>query len=275
MCLAAFLPWPTATVTLRSAGTMSPPANTPGRPVIMSRVDLHHAVAHLQARHAVEQREVDVLAEREHQRVGLQRLELAGGLRLALVVEHHLLDRQLAGIGLADGGQPLDRHALLQRLLDLEVVRRHAVARAAVDDHRLGGAEAPGGARHVDRGVAAAVDDDAAAEHRLVLALHAAQHRHRIEHARRVAGRDEGALGDVRADGEEGRVDALRAPSSPAGRRPSRRSGSPRPCATMRATSASSTSRGSRYLGMPKRIMPPGSGPASSTVTRWPRRRRW
>jgi hypothetical protein len=38
---------------------------------------------------------------------------------------------------------------------------------------------------------------------------------------------------------------------------------------------ASSTSRGSRYCGMPKRIMPPARGPASTIFTRWPRRRRW
>ena len=35
MWRAAFLPWPTATVTVRSDGTMSPPANTPAKPVIM------------------------------------------------------------------------------------------------------------------------------------------------------------------------------------------------------------------------------------------------
>ena len=35
MCRAAFLPWPTATVTVRSDGTMSPPAKMPGCPVIM------------------------------------------------------------------------------------------------------------------------------------------------------------------------------------------------------------------------------------------------
>ena len=35
MFRAAFLPWPTPTVTVRSAGTMSPPANTPGQPVII------------------------------------------------------------------------------------------------------------------------------------------------------------------------------------------------------------------------------------------------
>ena len=34
MCRAAFLPCPTPTVTVRSLGTMSPPAKTPGHPVI-------------------------------------------------------------------------------------------------------------------------------------------------------------------------------------------------------------------------------------------------
>ena len=33
MWRAAFLPWPTPTVTVCSLGTMSPPANTPGQPV--------------------------------------------------------------------------------------------------------------------------------------------------------------------------------------------------------------------------------------------------
>jgi len=35
MCRAAFLPCPTAAVTVRSLGTMSPPAKIPGFPVIM------------------------------------------------------------------------------------------------------------------------------------------------------------------------------------------------------------------------------------------------
>ena len=37
---AAFLPCPTATVMVRSAGTMSPPAKTPRQPVIMSGATL-------------------------------------------------------------------------------------------------------------------------------------------------------------------------------------------------------------------------------------------
>ena len=47
------------------------------------------------------------------------------------------------------------------------------------------------------------------------------------------------------------------------------------PSATMRAISASSTARGRRYLGMPKRIMPPASGPASRIVTACPARASW
>src|SRR5262249_44389761 len=56
--------------------------------------------------------------------------------------------------------------------------------------------------------VAAAVDDDAASEHRLLFAFHLAQHRYRIEHSRRFAGRNISAFRDVRADGEKRRVEA-------------------------------------------------------------------
>ena len=69
-----------------------------------------------------------------------------------------------------------------KRLLDLEVVRRHAIAGAPIDDDRLCRAKALGGARGIDRGVAAAVDDDAPSEQRLVLAFHRAQQRDGVEH---------------------------------------------------------------------------------------------
>ena len=100
--------------------------------------------------HAVEQRQVDVLAERKHQRVGFERLEFAGRLRKALVVELHLLDREHALVHALDGREPFHHDAFLQRLFDLEVVRRHAFAGAAIDDDRLGGAQPLGGARDVD-----------------------------------------------------------------------------------------------------------------------------
>ena len=98
----------------------------------------------------------------------------------------------------------------LQRFLDFEVVRGHFFAGAPVDDDRFGCAQPLGRSRDVERGVAAAVHDDAPAEHRLFLTLHAAQHRHRIEHVRGFAGRDIGALGDMRADREERGVEAAR-----------------------------------------------------------------
>ena len=197
----------------------------------------------------------------------------AAGCLLASSTIFSTVARAAAIERLLDGRQPLDHHAFLERLFDLEVVRRHPLARAAVDDHRLGGAQALGGARHVDRRVAAAVHHDAAAQHRLVGSFHRAQHAHRIEDARRVPGGDVRPLGDVRADREEGGVEAFR--RLPRCRSTMRLSSTCTPRSTMRCISASSTSRGSRYCGMPKRIMPPGSGPASRTVTWWPSRRRW
>ena len=79
----------------------------------------------------------------------------------------------------------------------------HPLARAPVDDDGLLGTEALRGPRDVHGRVAAAVDDDAAAEPRRLFALHRAQHRHGVEHARRAARGDVGAAADVRADGEE------------------------------------------------------------------------
>jgi hypothetical protein len=66
---------------------MSPPAKMPGAAGHHVRIDLHHAVLDLEAGHAVEQRQVHVLAERQHDRVRLERLEFAGRLRVALGVE--------------------------------------------------------------------------------------------------------------------------------------------------------------------------------------------
>ena len=172
------------------------------------RPDLDDPVLDLEARDAVEEREVGLLAEREDERVGLELLELAGRLREARLVELHALDDQLAAVGLLDRGEPLHQHALLLGLLDLEVVRRHPLARAPVDDDRLLGAEPLRRPRRVHRRVPAAVDDDAAPEQRRLLALHAAEQRDRVEDLRGRAGRDVGALAEVRADREEHGVEA-------------------------------------------------------------------
>ena len=131
----------------------------------------------------------------------------AGGLREAAVVELHPLDDEPSVVNLFDGREPLHQHALVLRLLDLEVVRRHPLARPPVDDDRLLGAESLRGPRGVDGRVPASVDDDTPAETRRVLALHAAEQRHGVEHLRRRSRRDVRTLAEVRADREEGCVE--------------------------------------------------------------------
>ena len=106
------------------------------------------------------------------------------------------------------GGQPPHLHAFLDRLLDLEVVRGHPVSGPPVDHDRVGRAQPLRGTGDVHRRVTAADDCDAAAEQRLLLALHAAQHRHRVQDVRGLAGWDVGPPADVGADGEERGVEA-------------------------------------------------------------------
>ncbi len=251
---------------------MSPPAKTPAWPVIMFGPTLHDAVVDLDPGHAVEQREVGLLAEREHERVGLELLELAGGLREAGLVELHLLDHELALVGLLDRGEPLHHHALLLRLLDLEVVRGHPLARAPVDDDRLLGAEALGGAGHVHRGVAAAVDDHAPPEQRLLLALHAAQQRDRVEDVRGLAGGDVGALADVRPDREEGGVEAALAASLLDVRDLACSARASRPCRGCAAPRRRARRAAAGTWGCRSASCPPAIGPASWIVTAWPSR---
>jgi hypothetical protein len=93
---AALLPCPIATVAVRSAGAMSPPAKVPGCLVIRS-VPTWTTIGDASTRHAVEQGEFGLLAERQHHRPRVQFRELAGGLREAGLVEPHLLDGELAG----------------------------------------------------------------------------------------------------------------------------------------------------------------------------------
>ncbi len=170
-------------------------------------IDLHHAICHAQAWHAVDERQVHILPQRQHHRISLQRFKLAGGLREAFFIQRHFFDGDARLARLADGGQPLDQHAFLQRLFHFKRVCRHFVAAAAVDDDGLGGPQALGRARHVDGGVAAAIHHHFAPEHGLVFALHAAQHRHGVEHPGRIACRDVRPLGNVRTHGQKHRVE--------------------------------------------------------------------
>ena len=96
MWRAAFLPCPTPTVTVRSLGTMSPPANTPGAPVI-SDADTFTvpSALELDSRHGAQEGGVGLLAERQDHGVRRQRLEAPGRLRITGLVEFHQLDLQL------------------------------------------------------------------------------------------------------------------------------------------------------------------------------------
>ena len=107
-----------------------------------------------------------------------------------------------------DRAQPVDPHALPLGVLRLLLVRRHLLARAAVDDQRLLRAQPPRRPRRVHRRVAAAVDRHATPDHRPLARGDAAQERHRVHDRPRVPRGDLHALGQVRADGDEHRVEA-------------------------------------------------------------------
>jgi hypothetical protein len=90
-----------------------------------------------------------------------------------------------------------------QLMTGLEVVRRHAAAVAAVDDHRFVDAEAFRGACGVHRGVAAAIDGYAAAELRCFALLGAGEEADRVEDLAGVAIGNVDLLADVCADRDE------------------------------------------------------------------------
>ena len=204
MLRAARLPWPTATVTVRSLGTMSPPAKIPGCPVIRCCVDDHRAVRlEFDAGHLPQKGAVGLLAERQHDGVGFERLDFAGRLRPAVLVERHALDRQRRADDLLDAGQPLDFDAFLDRLVGLEGARRHVRPVAVIDDQRLVGAEPTRRARRIHRRIAAAVDDDPSTESRRLAGIGAAQKRYGVEHLCRIARRDLDMTADMSADRDE------------------------------------------------------------------------
>ena len=254
---------------------MSPPAKTPGRPVIRSSPDAHEAVLDHDALGALEQAEGRspgrARARASRPRAPRARRSAAGSPPSSSSI---LSSSERAAVGVPDGREPLDDDALGERLLELGVVRGHPVAGAAVDDDGLLGAEALGRAGGVEGGVAAAVDGDAAAEQRRLLALHAAQQRDGVEHLGGAAGGDVGALAEVGADGDEGGVEApsrmTPASSSTGGRASASRRG--RGCAgpRRRGCRAGAGSAGCRSASCRRR-----TGPASWISTVWPSSARW
>ena len=148
-----------------------------------TRMTGHHVVVDdngviplkLDARYRFEERRVGVLADSEDQRVCLEFLESPGRLRSAVFVEFHDLDLECRFVDFLDGPQPVDLDALFDRLVGFEVVRRHAAAIAAVDNHRLGRTQSLGRTRRIHRRIAATVDRDPPPELRRLAFIRLAQ----------------------------------------------------------------------------------------------------
>ena len=81
MFRAAFFPCPTATVTVRSAGTMSPPVENARVTGHHLCVDFDDGVNDFEAGDPFEEAQIHVLPEREHQRIRLDGFKFAGRLR--------------------------------------------------------------------------------------------------------------------------------------------------------------------------------------------------
>ena len=120
-----------------SAGTMSPPANTPGaarhhlvrRPRRPRRLDRDPGIP-------LEQRQVRLLPERQDHACpprAPRTRRWAGGSRR---VELHPFDREGSAPAPIDGRQPLESHALVDGVLTSSTLRRHALPGAPVDDER-------------------------------------------------------------------------------------------------------------------------------------------
>ncbi len=161
-------------------------------------------------RNLLQEAAVGVLAKRQHQRVGLQRFELASRLGVAALVDAHHLDREIGTVDRLDRGQPFYFHAFGQGFPGFEVVCRHMRAIPAIDDHRFGGAEAMHRAGDVHGGVASAVYDHAPAQARRGTSFHVAQQRDRVEYLDGVACRDVDMFGEVGTDRDEDRIESAR-----------------------------------------------------------------
>ncbi len=122
---------------------------------------------------------VGLLAEREHDRIGFERVRICPvGCGRPCGIELHHLDGE---IGLDRSSLMLVSHRILTPSAKAssasKVMRRHVRAVATIDDQRVFGAEPLGGACGVHRRIAAAVNDDPTAEPRRLAAVDLAQKR--------------------------------------------------------------------------------------------------
>ena len=173
-----------------------------------------HAVLDGQRPVPAQEGEVGVLTDGQHQRVGVELLELPGRSGHTVVVGLHPLDGHPGAGKASDGRQPPDGDPFGQRRVQLLRVGRHPVPGAAVEDDGVGGPQATGRAGRVDRGVPAAVDDHPSAEPGCVARGHAVQQCQGVHHPRRVAGRDVDPTGQLGPDSQE---DGVVVPGVPLG----------------------------------------------------------
>ena len=169
--------------------------------------DFHDAIGHGEPVDPGEERQVHILSQRQHTRVGLDRLELARRLGLATRIQLHLLDGEVTAALALDGREPLEHHALFHRLLHLEIVRGHLLPRPSVDDDRLFRAQPFGRTRHVQRRVPAAVHQNPPTQQRLLPHLYALQHLQRIQDPPGVPRRYVRPLRQVRTHRQKRRVE--------------------------------------------------------------------
>ena len=148
--------------------------------------------------------------ERQDHGVGGERLVLPGRLRVPGGIQFHRLDRQFGPLEVGDRAQPVDPDALPLGVLRLLLVGGHLGPGAPVDDQRVVGAEPPGDPGRVHRGVAAAVDGHAAADHRPLALRGAVQERQGVKDPGGIARGDVHTLGQMRSDRHEHRVEAAR-----------------------------------------------------------------
>ncbi len=84
-------------------------------------IDVDRAVSlELDLRQLAQELRIAVLAEREDQAVGLQRLGTAGWLRTTRFINLHDLDRQFVLINMMNAAQPVDLDALVECIVGLE-----------------------------------------------------------------------------------------------------------------------------------------------------------
>ena len=162
------------------------------------------------AGHILQKRRIRVLTEREDERVGFERLGLAGRLGEAALVELHGFDGQAGPINRLDSAQPVNPDAFLDCFVGFEIMGRHLFPGAAVDDHRFG-AQAPCRARGIHRGITTAVDRNAPADfRRLATVFGLLEKLQRVVDRPRITRRDVVSFAQVRANGQEHRVEGSR-----------------------------------------------------------------